>query len=69
MIVHQHDPDHPALRDTLHRLLKPRLRDATAGDDAAPAANPLPAMASAMQALAVKDADQQLADLLQTLAA
>ena len=69
VIVHQHDPDHPALRDTLHRLLKPRLRDATAGDDAAPAANPLPAMASAMQALAVKDADQQLADLLQTLAA
>ena len=30
--------------------------------------DPLPAMASAMRALAVKDADHQLADLLQTLA-
>ena len=44
------------------------LMRGTRGADAAPAADPLPAMASAMRALAVKDADQQLADLLQTLA-
>ena len=69
VIVHQHDPDHPALRATLRRLLRSRLRDAAAVADPAPTMDPLPAMASAMRALAVKDADHQLADLLQTLAA
>ena len=61
MIVHQHDPNHPTLRDTLWRLLGTRL----GGNEAAE--NNLLAMQQAMQQLAVRDADQQLATLLQTL--
>ena len=61
VIVHQHDPSHPALRDTLWRLLGPRLGGGKT------AKNPLPAMQQAMHQLAVRDADQQLAMLLQAL--
>ena len=61
VIVHQHDPNHPALRDTLWRLLGPRLQSHGAGE------TPLLTMQQAMQKLAVRDADQQLATLLQTL--
>ena len=43
------------------------MYDAADVGNAAPATDPLPAMALAMRALAVKDADQQLADLLQSL--
>ena len=68
VIVHQHDPDHHVLRETLLRLLSPRLRNtAIDDDDDARREDQLPAMATAMQALATKDADQQLADLLQRL--
>ena len=61
VIVHQHSPNHPALRDTLWRLLGARLgrNEATV--------NPLPAMQQAMQQLAVRDADRQLAALLDAL--
>ena len=59
VIVHQHDPNHPTLRDTLWRLLGTKL----GGSEAAK--NPLPAMKQAMRKLAVRDADQQLATLLQ----
>ena len=62
VIVHQHDPNHPTLRDTLWRLLGKRL----SGSEAAK--SPLPGMKQAMQELAVRDADQQLATLLQVLA-
>ena len=61
VIVHQHDPNHPTLRDTLWRLLGPRLGSSEAADTS------LPAMKQAMQQLAVRDADQQLATLLQEL--
>ena len=61
VIVHQHDPNHPALRDTLWRLLGPRLGSSEAADTS------LQAMKQAMQQLAVRDADQQLATLLQEL--
>ena len=61
MIVHQHDPNHPTLRDTLWRLLGTRLGSSEAAE------NPLPVMKQAMQKLAVRDADQQLAMVLQEL--
>ena len=61
VIVHQHDPNHPTLRDTLWRLLGPRLGGKSSAD------NPLPAMKQAMHQLAVRDADQLLASLLQSL--
>ena len=61
VIVHQHDPNHPALRDTLWRLLGRRLGSNEAADAS------LPAMKQAMHQLAVRDADQQLATLLQDL--
>ena len=61
VIVHQHDPNHPTLRDTLWRLLGPGLGGSeTTGTS-------LPVMRQAMQQLAVRDADQQLATLLQAL--
>ena len=61
VIVHQHDPNHPTLRDTLWRLLGPGLGGSeTAGTS-------LPVMRQAMQQLAVRDADRQLATLLQAL--
>ncbi|QNI56663.1 undecaprenyldiphospho-muramoylpentapeptide beta-N-acetylglucosaminyltransferase [Synechococcus sp. BIOS-E4-1] len=61
VIVHQHDPNHPALRETLWRLLGPRLQGNGATEP------PLLTMKQAMQQLAVRDADQQLATLLQSL--
>ena len=61
VIVHQHDPNHPALRDTLWRLLGRRLGSNEAADAS------LPDMKQAMHQLAVRDADQQLATLLQEL--
>ena len=61
VIVHQHNPNHPALRDMLWRLLGPRLQ----GNG--PTEPSLLTMKQAMQELAVRDADQQLATLLQKL--
>ena len=61
VIVHQHAPDHPALSQTLWRLLGPRLR----GCD--PAADPLLTLAKGMEQLAVRDAEHQLAQVLQEL--
>ena len=61
VIVHQHDPNHPTLRDTLWRLLGTRLGGSEATE------SPLPGMKQAMQQLAVRDADQQLAKLLQAM--
>ena len=61
VIVHQHHPNDPTLRDTLWRLLGQNLGSNAAAD------NPLPGMKQAMQKLAVRDADQQLATLLQAL--
>ena len=63
MIVHQHDADQPALLNTLQRLLKVRLGRTAAEVD------PLVQMRQGMQALAERDADQQLASLLQKLIA
>ena len=61
VIVHQHDPNHPTLRDTLWRLLGPGLGGSeTAGTS-------LHVMRQAMKQLAVRDADRQLATLLQAL--
>lgn len=60
-IVWQHGPAEPALELALWRLLGPRLRGADEAID------PLIAMAAGMQQLAVRDADQQLAGLLQSL--
>ncbi len=62
VIVEQHRPEHPTLERTLWRLLGPRLRGA------AGPADPLTAMASGMEQLAVRDADQRLAELLMALA-
>ena len=61
MIVHQHDPDHPALLNTVQRLLATRLGQVAAGAD------PLDQMREGMQTLAERDAERQLAALLQTL--
>ncbi|WP_114993844.1 glycosyltransferase [Synechococcus sp. UW179A] len=61
VIVHQHDPNHPALRDMLWRLLGPRLQGNGSSETS------LLTMKQAMQQLAVRDADKQLATLLQTL--
>ena len=61
VIVHQHSPEHHALRHTLWRLLGPRLR----GCDAA--VDPLVALATGMERLAVRDADTRLAQMLEAL--
>ncbi len=61
VIVHQHDPDQPALFNTVQRLLATRLGQAAAGAD------PLAQMREGMQTLAERDAERQLAALLQTL--
>ena len=61
VIVHQHKPDQPTLLNTVQRLLGVRLgRSDSAGD-------PLAQMREGMQALAERDAERQLAALLQTL--
>ena len=61
VIVHQHDPDHPVLAKTIDRLLGARLGH--------PDADPqlLAQMQQGMEQLAERDADQQLAGLLQQL--
>ena len=61
VIVHQHDPEHPVLATTVQRLLGARLGQ--------PDADPqlLPQMQQGMAELAERDADQQLANLIQQL--
>ena len=61
VIVHQHDPDQPVLATTVQRLLGARLGQ--------PDADPqlLPQMQQGMAELAERDADQQLANLIQQL--
>jgi UDP-N-acetylglucosamine--N-acetylmuramyl-(pentapeptide) pyrophosphoryl-undecaprenol N-acetylglucosamine transferase len=59
VIVWQHPAEHPALGQAIWRLLGPRLR----GCD--PAADPLEQLRAGMARLAVRDADQLLAQLLQ----
>ncbi len=61
VIVWQHPPDHPALEQAIWRLLGPRLR----GCD--PAVDPLLQLRAGMKRLAVRDADQLLAELLMEL--
>jgi UDP-N-acetylglucosamine--N-acetylmuramyl-(pentapeptide) pyrophosphoryl-undecaprenol N-acetylglucosamine transferase len=61
VIVWQHPPDHPALEQAVWRLLGPRLRGAAACVD------PLVSLRRGMERLAVRDADQLLAGLLQEL--
>ena len=63
VIVHQHEPNQPVLLDTVERLLATRLGQAKAAPD------PLAQMREGMQALAERDAERQLAALLQTLVA
>jgi len=61
VIVHQHDPEHPVLATTVQRLLGARLGQPDAD------AQLLPQMQQGMADLAERDADQQLAGLLQQL--
>jgi len=63
VIVWQHPPEHPALAQAIWRLLGPRLRGC------APGADPLLRLRAGMQQLAVRDADQLLAQLLLELSA
>ncbi|MCB4428254.1 undecaprenyldiphospho-muramoylpentapeptide beta-N-acetylglucosaminyltransferase [Synechococcus sp. MU1643] len=63
VIVHQHEPNQPVLLNTVERLLATRLGQ----DKAAP--DLLAQMREGMQALAERDAERQLAALLQTLVA
>mgnify|MGYP001271185073 CR=1 FL=1 len=62
VIVHQHAPEHPALARTLDQLLAERL-----GRKDAEQSGLLEAMREGMMQLAERDADAQLATLLQTL--
>lgn len=62
VIVHQHAPEHPALARTLDQLLAERL-----GRKDAEQSGLLEAMREGMMQLAERDADAQLANLLQTL--
>ena len=61
MIVHQHEPDQPTLLTTVQRLLSVKLGQSDS------AADPLAQMREGMQALAERDAERQLAALLQRL--
>ena len=63
MIVHQHEPEQPVLFNTVQRLLAPQLGHASTTDD------PLAQMREGMAALEERDAERQLAGLLQTLVA
>ena len=63
VIVHQHPPEQETLERLLWHLLGPRLRGAD------PAADPLRRMQAGMEQLAVRDADHQVAALLQSQAA
>ncbi len=62
VIVNQHAPEDPELRQTVWRLLAPRLQG-SGGD-----ADPLAALRHGMALLAVRDADRRLAQLLAELA-
>ena len=62
VIVHQHAPEHPALARTLDQLLAERL-----GRKNAEQPELLEAMREGMMQLAERDADAQLATLLQSL--
>ena len=61
VIVHQHEPDQPTLLNTVQRLLAVRFGQSDS------AADPLAQMREGMAALAERDAEKQLAALLQTL--
>ena len=61
MIVHQHEPDQSTLLNTVQRLLAVRFGQSDS------AADPLVQKREGMQALAERDAERQLATLLQTL--
>ena len=61
VIVHQHVPEHGALKAMLLHLLGPRLSGCTAEAD------PLVSMAKGMKRLAVRDAEAELATLLRAL--
>ena len=63
VIVHQHEPEQPVLFNTVQRLLAARLGHARTTDD------PLAQMREGMAALEERDAERQLAGLLQTLVA
>ena len=63
VIVHQHKPEQPVLFNTVQRLLASRLGHASTAND------PLTQMRKGMAALAERDAEQQLAGLLQGLVA
>ena len=63
VIVQQHEPEQPVLFNTMQRLLVTRLGHASTTDD------PLAQMREGMAALAERDAERQLADLLQGLVA
>jgi UDP-N-acetylglucosamine--N-acetylmuramyl-(pentapeptide) pyrophosphoryl-undecaprenol N-acetylglucosamine transferase len=63
VIVHQHEPEQPVLLNTVQRLLGARLGKSGSASD------PLTRMSEGMQALAERDAEGQLAGLLQTLVA
>ena len=62
VIVWQHAPEHHALEQAVWRLLGPRLRGASGSLD------PLESLRAGMERLAVRDADQRLAELLIELA-
>jgi len=59
VIVHQHEPDQPMLLNTVQRLLTVRRGESASAPD------PLAQMREGMQALAERDAELQLAGLLQ----
>ena len=61
VIVHQHNPEQPVLLNTLQRLLAVKLEQSDSATD------PLAQMREGMQALAERDAERQLATLLQAL--
>ncbi|MED5321422.1 MAG: glycosyltransferase, partial [Cyanobacteriota bacterium] len=63
VIVHQHEPEQPVLFNTVQRLLAARLGHARTTDD------PLAQMREGMAALEERDAERQLAGLLQGLVA
>ena len=61
VIVHQHEPEHQALANSLERLLARRLNHESSFSD------PLPLMQDGMKRLAVRQADQDLAAIVQAL--
>jgi len=61
VIVHQHEPEASVLLQTIQRLLGDQLGHPHAD------APLLPSMREGMERLAIRDADQRLVDLLQSL--